>query len=209
MPLQNRVTPFGELIATPAKGTFMGNRGIFHDEHGELTVKRWSHKSWVTCALSFKDYKRSPNVRTPNNYTELFFLDEATALAAGHRPCRQCRYKEFVTFVAMWTEANDLPADTMVEVIDKRLHAERVTRLREKITYKAQIDDLPNGVFVAFSAAPLTAWLLWNDAMFEWRPDGYGDRRGKPRNISVDVLTPRSILNAIKVGYVPKVAMSR
>jgi len=102
MHLQNRVTPFGELISTPAKGSFMGNRGILHNVQGELTVKRWTTKRWITCALSFKKYAQHPRERKTDEYTALFFLDEATALAAGHRPCKQCRCAYFLKFVDCW-----------------------------------------------------------------------------------------------------------
>jgi len=205
MNLQNRVTPFGELIATPAKGLFMGNRGILHDEHGSLTNRRWTHKSWVTCALSFKGYHRTPRKRIQNEYTELFFLDEATALAAGHRPCGHCRYKDFVRFVEYWTKGNGFLPDMSAKDIDARLHAERVNRFREKITYPARIDDLPNGVFIEFNAEPTIAWLLWNAELLKWQPEGYWERRAKPGGKEVVVLTPKSTVNAIVAGYSPHV----
>src|SRR6201998_3464626 len=102
MPRQNRVTPFGEIIATPERGTFMGNRGILHDELGH--VKRaWQVRRWLVCVLEFRGRKRT--VMTPNRYTELFFLDEATALAAGHRPCAECRHARFLDFCHAWRTA--------------------------------------------------------------------------------------------------------
>lgn len=204
MPLQNRVTPFGGLIATPAKGTFMGNRGILHDEHGDLGVKRWGHKSWVTCALSFKGYKRNPKERKPNEYTELFFLDEATALAAGHRPCGQCRYKDFVKFVECWARGNGKVENISVKDIDTKLHEDRTTRDRKQVTFSVQIDKLPDGVFVTLEDAPGTAWLLWNGQLLKWLPEGYGERRQIPSG-EVTVLTPESTVKAIAAGYRPHV----
>jgi len=207
MPLQNRVTPYGELIATPAKGLFMGNRGILHNEAGELTVKRWAHKSWVTCALSFKDYKRSPRQRNPNEYTELFFLDEATALAAGHRPCRQCRYHDFVSFVDCWARGNGAPSDISVKVIDNKLHEQRVTRARAKVFWSTDIAELPNGVFVELLSLPGTAWLVRDGELLQWTPEGYGQSQKRPGSMIVKVLTPESTVNAIRAGYVPGIAL--
>lgn len=205
MPLQNRVNPFGNFIATPAKGTFIGNRGILHDEHGVLTAKRWTHKSWVTCSLSFKDYRRNPKERKPNEYTELFFLDEATALAAGHRPCGQCRHKDFDRFVDSWAKGNGSSAEISIKVIDTKLHENRVTRSRDQITYPAQIDDLPDGVFIELESGSETAWLIWCDQLLRWQPDGYKERLQKPVGITVTVLTPEPTVKTIAAGYRPHV----
>ena len=207
MHLQNRVDPYGELIRTHAKGLFMGNRGILHDCYGELTAKRWANKSWITCALSFKDYRRNPKERKPNEYTELFFLDEATALAAGHRPCSQCRHKDFVRFVEYWAKGNGVPEDLSIKDIDAKLHGERVTRSREKVTYRALVDTLPDGVFVELSSEPATAWLIWHDRLHKWQSDGYGEQRPKPAGTEVVVLTPESTVNAIAAGYCPHVKL--
>lgn len=205
MHLQNRITPFGELISTPAKGAFMGNRGILHDENGELTVKRWTHKSWVTCALSFKDYRRDPKIRKPNEYTELFFLDEATALAAGHRPCGQCRYKDFVRFVECWAKGNGKSDKISIKEIDAQLHIERVTRSRDQVTYSAMIDSLPDGVFVTLEESPAIVWLLWSGQLLQWQPDGYSECCQIPVGKMVTVLTPESTVNTIAAGYRPNV----
>lgn len=205
MPLKNRVSPFGELIAVSAKGTFMGNRGILHDGKGVLTDKRWTHKSWVTCALNFKDYKRTPKTRNPNEYTELFFLDEATALAAGHRPCGQCRHKDFIKFVECWAKGNGKPESLSIKEIDAQLHIDRVERSRKQVTYHAQIDELPDGVFIELEMQPATAWLIWNGQLLKWLPDGYEERRPKPSGTQVTVLTPEPTVKAIAAGYRPHV----
>src|SRR6202161_2154067 len=107
MPRQNRVTPFGEIITTPERGTFMGNRGVLHDTEGSLE-RAWQAKRWLVCVLEFRGRKRQ--VMTPKRYTELFFLDEATALAAGHRPCRECRYADYQRFRSLWEECYGGPA---------------------------------------------------------------------------------------------------
>ena len=200
MHLKNRLTPFGELIAVSARGLFMGNRGILHDEQGDLTSKCWTHKSWVSCTLNYKGYKRTPKARKPNEYTELFFLDEATALAAGHRPCGQCRRKDFNRFVECWIAGNELPEKTTIKQIDTQLHTERVAT-----PFSALIDKLPNGVFVAFEAEPEAAWLLWNGELLKWQPAGYSERRKKIAGTAVILLTPLSTVNAIAAGYIPHV----
>ena len=207
MHLQNRVTPFGDQTSHSARGMFMGNRGILHNKQGDLTAKRWANKSWVTCALSFKDYRRKPKERKPNEYTELFFHDEATALAAGHRPCGQCRYKDFVRFVEYWARGNGKPEEISIKVVDAKLHGERVTRSREKVTYSALLDTLPDGVFVELNDEPATAWLIWHDRLHRWQSDGYGEQRMKPLGTKVAVLTPESTVNAIVAGYHPQVKL--
>src|SRR6266581_3229530 len=132
MPRQNRVTPFGDLVAIQERGTFMGNRGVLHDAEGGIK-RAWQLKRWIVCVLEFRGRKRS--VMTPGRYTELFFLDEATALAAGHRPCADCRHALFLDFCYAWVIAH--PADSTsgrptATMIDDRLHAERLAPDRSK-----------------------------------------------------------------------------
>lgn len=200
MPHQNRITPSGEIIETAAKGTFMGNRGILTDKHGVLMKKRWANKSWVTCTLTQMNNK-TPKNPTPVKYTKLFFLDEATALAAGHRPCFQCRRKDFIRFFDCWIVGNDKPEETTISQIDSQLHLERIS----PEFHFALIDELPNGVFVAFDADPKTAWLVWNGELLKWRPEGYSERRKIISGTSVFLLTPLSTVNAIAAGYIPHV----
>src|SRR5215469_11582880 len=152
MSRQNRVTPFGEIVAVPEKGTFMGNRGILHDAEGHIK-RAWQVKRWIVCVLEFRGRKRT--VMTPNSYTELFFLDEATALAAGHRPCAECRHARFLDFCNAWKMAH--PGHTAsqrptADEIDNRLHAERVTADRLKRSFPAAVGGLPDGVFVTVPA---------------------------------------------------------
>src|SRR5262249_30593666 len=136
MPLQNRVTPLGELIATCERGTFMGNRGVLHDAGGRIK-RAWQLKRWIVCVLQFRGRKRT--VRSPGRYTELFFLDEATALAAGHRPCAECRRERFNAFRKAWRSAF-----TAADEIDQQLHGERIGPDRSKRLFQASLDELPN-----------------------------------------------------------------
>src|SRR5205814_2777553 len=141
MPLQNRVTPFGEIVAVPARGTFMGNRGRLHDAQQRLTRSRWHLKAWIICVLEFEGRHRT--VMAPNRYTELFFLDEATALAAGHRPCFECQRRRYNEFRAAWAAGNlHGPSPVTAGEIDERLHADRLDRSRSKRTFTASLADL-------------------------------------------------------------------
>src|SRR5580658_4942381 len=136
MPLQNRVTPYGDLIATAARGALTGNRGILHDAAGRLGRARWRHKVWIACLLRFRGRHRP--VMQPGRYTHLFFLDEATALAAGHRPCFECRHRDATAFVAAWMRANK-PGEAYAGIgaLDAVLHRDR------KASYSAALDTLP------------------------------------------------------------------
>src|ERR1700760_3735620 len=139
MPLRNRVTPFGELIATPERGLVYGNRGCLHDADGAIR-RRSGGKRWIACRLRFRDRRRSP-LMVPGRYTELFFLDEATALAAGHRPCAECRRADYERLTALWAELH--PGQRGADAIDSQLHRERLDRRGD-----AAIDQLPDGVMV-------------------------------------------------------------
>jgi hypothetical protein len=209
MSRQNRVTPWGEIISTPARGTFMGNRGgCMHDAGGELRVARWRSAQWIVCLLEFKGRRRT--VMTPGRYTELFFLDEATALAAGHRPCAECQRQAFNRFRSAWLRGNpDLASGPILRApaLDRQLHAERVTRTRTKVTARMAIDDLPNGTFISMppAAAAGEAWMVWHGRLLLWSPAGYTTRRVLPAGMTVEVLTPRSTVSTIAAGYAPRV----
>jgi hypothetical protein len=208
MPRQNRVTPFGEFIATSARGLYMGNRGILHDDQGNLTAKRWTHPNWVACLTKFKGIRQTINA--PGSYTQLFFLDEATALAAGHRPCGYCRREDFNRFREAWLRGNpqaDLDDTAAMGVVDRIIHAERVTRNREKVTYVEKLANLPDGVMIALPEKPQDAWLVWQGSLHLWSPSGYLDHVPLPRDYTVSVLTPRTIVQAIAAGYVPQVIL--
>src|SRR5581483_1503003 len=144
MPLQNRVDPFGALFRSPARGTFMGNRGgALHNEEREI-VRQYKSRRWIACVLEFRGRRRT--VMSPRRYTELFFLDEAVALAAGHRPCAECRRERFNAFKEAWnTRSMGKQTSSMADEIDAELHPERIGRQREKITYETKLNSLPNG----------------------------------------------------------------
>jgi hypothetical protein len=201
MPRQNRVTPFGEIIATPARGTLLGNRGCLHDAHQQIR-RPYQLQRWIICKLQFKG--RRHIIMTPGHYTELFFLDEVTALAAGHRPCAECSRDRFDLFRSIWAQANPQAAGSSkpaATLIDAALHQERIDVTGQKITYTERLSALPDGVFVARSD-DRTPWLMLGDQLLAWSPFGYTQRVLRPtESTSVDVLTPRSIVRALAAGY--------
>jgi hypothetical protein len=167
----------------------MGNRGgRFHTDAKTLTARRWASRQWICCVLDFKGRRRDVWGRF---YTELFFLDEPTALAAGHRPCFECRRKDAETFAEKWREAHRLSRLPYV------LHAERL-RGRSKRLHRRDIDELPDGAFVAFDGA---AFAIRGDTLLHWTPEGYDARQPRPRRVSVDVLTPPAIIGILSAGY--------
>ncbi|HYZ26927.1 MAG TPA: hypothetical protein VE597_08455 [Geminicoccaceae bacterium] len=202
MPLQNRVTPTGEIVADPARGTLMGNRGILHDARGRLGAARWRHPHWVCCRLAFKDRRRT--VMAPGRYTELFFLDEATALAAGHRPCCECRRQDFRTFQVAWWRAFDAGSDPSAAAMDRALHVARVEpRTRRQVRFEAPLGALPDGAFVLLPEDPSTPLLIFGDRLLPWRPSGYGRPRPRAGASRALVLTPRPTIAVLRAGYAP------
>jgi hypothetical protein len=202
MPLQNRVTPTGEITAQPWRGALMGNRGILHDAQGRLGTARWRHNNWVCCVTEFRGRHREvmPPPGSPTRYTALFFRDEACALAAGHRPCAECRNADWRRFKAAWAAAG-LPGRAAAE-IDRVLHTARVTRSRRQVTHEAELATLPDGVFLTRTseAAPL---LKWRARLWRWSPEGYADAGTTPIG-TVRVLTPAPTVAAIRAGYIPE-----
>jgi hypothetical protein len=199
MPKQNRVTPFGEIIATPARGTWMGNRGCLHNERQQI-IRPDQLKRWIICQLQFKGRHRA--VMAPGQYTELFFLDEATALAAGHRPCAECSRPRFEEFRSIWAHANpDLAygSKPLATEIDEVLHQERINATKQKLTYQEKLGALPDGSFVAFDAK--LPYLLFQGFLLAWHPEGYGQRLAQPPDRIVQVLTPRSMVSTLAAGY--------
>jgi hypothetical protein len=198
MPLQNRVDPFGELNAVPARGLFLGNRGgRIHDDDRTLTRRRWTSRAWICCRLAFKGRHRTV---WGKSYTELFFLDEPTALAAGHRPCFECRRADAVAFAAAWARGHDLRASPRAGEMDAALHAQRLDG-RTKRRHRAVLDELPDGAMIAQeNDEPLA---VRGDAVLPWSAAGYGPARPRPRGIEVDLLTPLGIVAALSAGYRP------
>jgi len=194
MPLQNRVTPFGELVAIPARGTFTGNRGIIHDPAARTLVKRWSSKAWLVCVLEFQNRHR--DVWAGRSWSELFFLDEATALAAGHRPCFHCRRAAANAFRAAW--AGDAPLPSAPE-IDAVLHAQRLDHGEKRLhPIIGRPEDLPDGAMVA---AGERALIVVAESFAEWSPGGYRKVADLP---PLDgLLTPPATVAALRRGYRP------
>src|SRR3984957_6836531 len=196
--LQNRVDPNGKIIRTKARGAWMGNRGLLHNERQEI-LRPFRLKAWITCVLEFKDRKRS--VMAPGLYTELFFLDEATSFSAGHRPCFECRRSDAMRFKSCWISGNPaygFDQRTPINEIDTIIHAQRIDRQGEKVTYEASFAELPTGAFVVYAGQ---AHLLRDRLFFPWSPFGYGPGIALPEDGIAVVLTPRSIVNAFKAGY--------
>src|SRR5215510_4546100 len=196
MPLQNRVTPFGELIATEARGLLMGNRGRLHDADRRI-VRYAQGRRWIACLTSFRGRWRQ--VMSPGSYTELFFLDEAVALAAGHRPCAECRHDDYARFRVAWARAG--LGETSADAMDRRLHADRLAGPRTRRAFREPMEALPDGVYVEVDGAP---WLLWNGAMALWSAAGYRERHDRVSGL-VTVITPRCLVAAIDAGYRPDV----
>jgi hypothetical protein len=202
--LQNRVDPFGNLIKTPARGGWMGNRGLLHDEHQNI-IRPFKLKAWLICLLEFKCRKRG--VMSPRLYTELFFLDEVTAFAAGHRPCFECRRKDHDRFKAYWITGNPsygFDARVSIYKIDDILHNERMDRKGMKVIYEDEVKNLPDGTFVLIDSKP---HLLANHLLHPWSPFGYEKGIPAPKKGKLSILTPRSTVNAFKAGYKPQLGL--
>ena len=203
MPLQNRITPLGEIIFSAQRGTFTGNRGVIHNADKKI-VRQHALKAWITCRLEYKNAHRE--VMTPNRWTELFFWDEATAFAAGHRPCAYCRNTDFKKFKSLWLKANkDIfkIEDESMKFIDTLLHTERLTIQREKKFQTAPLNTLPKGVFIKREALESAAYLWWQNQLFLWTEKGYTLIENFSETEKVFVLTPPSIVSTFKQGYVP------
>jgi hypothetical protein len=198
VPLQNRVRPDGEIVADSARGLLMGNRGCLHGQGRELGVTRWRSKLWIGCVLDWRGRRRDP--MPPGRWTALFFLDEATALAAGHRPCAYCRRSDYIEFAAAWRLSARLPARPLAVEMDARLHAERTDRKRRKRTHSRDIAGLPEGVMIRVGDG---ASLLVDGQLRPWSFNGYGSAARAPSSGRVEVLTPASIVAALAAGYRP------
>jgi hypothetical protein len=198
VPLRNRATPRQEIIADPARGLVYANRGVLVNARGEIR-RRWGVRRWIACRLEFKGRRRRP-LMAPNRYTELFFLDEATAFAAGHRPCGECRYEDYRRFSAIWQRLH--PGQVGADAMDDQLHAERVSvATREQRLHALPFEGLPDGTFVLVDERP---WLVLGDELLEWTPAGYvAERRARPRRETATVLTPPSLVDVLRSGWAP------
>jgi hypothetical protein len=201
MPLENRVTPLSELVADPARGLVYGNRGCLHDASGRIR-RRYAVKRWIACRLEFRGWQRGPLMR-PGLFTELFFLDEVTAMAAGHRPCALCRRGDYDRLTGLWRELH--PGQVGADAIDAQLHEERVDpATRGQRHHQAPLDDLPDGAFVLRAGRP---WLVLGGHVLAWTPAGYADRSPRPRGEPAEVITPPSLVSVLRSGWEPLVPL--
>ncbi|MGZ8631677.1 MAG: hypothetical protein ACXWZF_12035 [Actinomycetota bacterium] len=201
MPLQNRVTPLGELVADPARGLVYGNRGCLHDASGNIR-RRYAGKRWIACRLLFPGWHRSPLLQ-PGRFTELFFLDEVTAFAAGHRPCALCRREDYVRFVEIWRDLH--PSDVGAEPIDVRLHTERIDpTARAQRHHEAPFDDLPDGGFVLVRGSP---YLVLGAELLRWTASGHVAGGPRPSRRPATVITPPSLLEVLRADREPVVPL--
>ena len=192
MPLQNRVDPLGNISFSSERGSFMGNRGHLHNEDKKI-IRLWQLKRWIICVLDFKGRQRE--VMEKGKYTELFFLDEATALSAGHRPCAECQRERLNSFKKYWTEANGLSIKSLTE-IDDYLHEERMNPIKPI----ERIQDLPDGVIIEYQ---FKIFLKNKNILHEWSFGGYKDPIVLDPDLLVKVLTPMSVVRTIDAGYMP------
>ncbi len=193
MPRQNRVTPLGDLIAHPARGLVYGNRGCLHDDRGEIR-RRFATRRWIACRLEFKGWRRKALLQ-PGKFTELFFLDEATAFAAGHRPCALCRRDDYNRFL-------ELVGAGGADELDERLHRERLAGAGRRLR-PAGADELPDGAFVLHDGEP---WLVLGAHLLRWTPSGY-TARVRRSGRRVETITPASLLAVLRAGWEPVVPL--
>lgn len=202
MPLQNRVQPTGEIIIDPARGDFTGNRGIIHRADRTLGTSRWSHHAWICCTLNWQGRKRP--LMTGRNWTELFFLDEAVALAAGHRPCGYCRRADYTLFAKAWAE--HIGKSAKAPQMDKVLHQARVqSRNRTQIRYKANLADLPAGSMILRESG---VYLVGTSTLHAYQRASYAAPIARPSLETVTVLTPRPMIDVLRVGFRPQLHAS-
>ena len=199
MPLQNRVDPFGELVAMPARGLLFGNRGgRFHRDDQTLGQRRWASRQWICCVLSFKN--RHHDVWR-DRYTALFFLDEVTAFAAGHRPCFECRRADAKAFAEKWAAGKRIGVPHAPEM-DVVLQQERLDG-RAKRTHAVQVADLPDGAMLSLKNEPTAAYAVRGAHLLRWIHGGYTARIARPEG-TVNVLAPPSIVSVLAAGYRPQ-----
>ena len=201
MPLQNRVTPLGELIASSERGLVYGNRGCLHDDQDRIR-RSYAGKRWIACRLQFRGRRRA-SLMAPGRFTELFFLDEVTALAAGHRPCAECRRADYERLTEVWATLH--PHQRGADAIDAQLHLERLAPgTRERRYHDATLDELPDGAFALHHRSPC---LVLGSELLRWSPAGYLTRLPRPGSERVAVITPPSLLSLLRTGWTPLVPL--
>ncbi len=200
MPLRNRVSPEGDIVAVAARGTMYGNRGgCFHREDRTLRQRPYASKQWICCVLEFKGRRRQ--LMQPGLFTELFFLDEATAMAAGHRPCFECRREDAERFAALWNQVRGKSGRAAAPEMDAALQTERIDSENSKIVSRATLGCVADGAFVRTTFGPS---LVWQDQLWPWSFEGYGAPLRAPSDMLADVLTPPSIVAILAAGFRPR-----
>ena len=200
MPLQNRVTPLGDLVVDPARGLVYGNRGCLHDGAGRIH-RRYGGRRWIACRLAFRGWLRRPLLQ-PGRFTELFFLDDATAMAAGHRACALCRRADYRRLTESWRAIH--PGQTGADAIDAQLHEERVDPgTRGHRLHEAEFDRLPDGAFVLLEDVP---HVVAGPDLLRWTPGGYVAGVPRPGGRAT-VVTPPSLVEVLRGGWDPVVPL--
>lgn len=184
----------GELVAEPGRGLVYGNRGCLHDGHGRIH-RSHAVRRWIACRLEFRGWRRG-RMMQPGRFTELFFLDEATAFAAGHRPCALCRHADYRRFGAAWGQLH--PDQPGAEAIDLQLHAERLASGGARRLHRAVLDDLPDAAYVLWEEAP---WLVLGDRLWAWSSAGYLTSVSRPAAARVTLITPPSLVEVLRAGW--------
>jgi hypothetical protein len=198
MPARNRVTPLGEIVAIPLRGAWTGNRGVIHRDR-EI-VRFHASDLWITCALEFRGRWREQWL--PRRWTHLFFHDEAVALAAGHRPCAECRRREYEAYRAAWADGLGVPTPSAKEM-NRRLHGERIFRgTHRRRLHELPWAELPDGAFVLLDGGPA---LVLGQRLVEWSSAGYGASRPRPARGTATAITPPATLSALRAGYPPQI----
>jgi hypothetical protein len=201
MALQNRVTPFGELVAEPGRGLVYGNRGCLHDDAGRIR-RHHNGRRWIACRLRFRGWHRQPLLQ-PGRFTELFFLDEATAFAAGHRPCALCRREDYDRFGGIWGELH--PGQAGADAIDAQLHGERLAPgTRAQRHHDARFEELPDGAFVVHEGEPC---VVVGARLLRWSAGGYVTRARAPARGRARAITPPSLVAVLRAGWEPVVPL--
>jgi hypothetical protein len=196
MPLQNRVTPFGEILALPERGTLMGNRGGRIHDDAKTILRQWTSRRWIACELVYKDWRRPVMGKS---YTELFFLDEVTALSAGHRPCFLCRRAEAKAFAQAFAAGQGAASPWDADAIDHVLHKERLDGTRKRL-HRVEAARLPDGAMVTTDGS---AFAVRGDRTLRWSAGGWLEAGSRPEGI-VDLVTPPSVVAALFAGYRPR-----